>query len=87
MATITATTLFKSWERRSTGSAGIKKRKEAPVQHSRVFERLREILGYDLREQQLLAEGYREFAKESLTLSESTLAASVEALPPEEPQE
>jgi len=87
MATITATTLFKSWKRRSTGSAGIKKRKEAPVQHSRVFERLREILGYDLREQQLLAEGYREFAKESLTLSESTLAAGVEALPPEEPQE
>ncbi len=85
MATITATTLFKSWKRRSTGSAGITK--EAPTGHSRVFDRIREILGYDLREQQLLAEGYRKFAEESLTLSESTLAASVEALPPEEPQE
>ncbi len=49
MATITATTLFKSWKRRSTGSAGITK--EAPTGHSRVFDRIREILGYDLREQ------------------------------------
>jgi hypothetical protein len=87
MATMRATTLFKGWEWRSASSAGIARRKEAPVRRSRVFERLREILGYDVGEQQLLAEGYREFAEESLMLSESTLAAGIETLPPEEPQE
>jgi hypothetical protein len=87
MATMRATTLFKGWEWRSAGSAEIARRSEAPVPRSRVFQRLREILGYDVREQSLLAEGYREFAEESLALSESTLAAGVEALPPEEPQE
>ncbi len=86
MATIKATTWIKGWERRSAGSAGITQHAEAPVKRSRVFDRLREILGYDIGEQRLLAEGYREFAAESLTLAESTLAASVEALPPDEPE-
>lgn len=87
MATMRATTLFKGWEWRSASSAGIARRKESPVRRSRVFERLREILGYDVRDQQLLAEGYRELADESLMLAESTLAVGIEALPPEEPEE
>jgi hypothetical protein len=78
---------MKGWKLTSAGSADIKRDREAPVSHSRVYDRLREILGYDIREQLLMIEGYHEFAEESLALAESTLEVGVEALPPEEPEE
>jgi hypothetical protein len=84
---MTATTFMKDWERTSAGSADITKEQETPVPQSRVYDRLREILGYDVQEQLLMMEGYREFAEESLTLAESTLEVGVEALPAEEPEE
>jgi hypothetical protein len=86
---VTKSTWIKGWDRHRLSSATVIPKAESPVQRSRVFDRLREILGYDLREQQLLAEGSRELAEESLALSEGTLAAGFEALqredlPPEE---
>jgi hypothetical protein len=84
---MTATTLMKGWRLTSAGSADITRDQEAPVSRSRVYDRLREILGYDIREQLLMMEGYHEFAEESLALAESTLEVGVEALPPEEPEE
>jgi hypothetical protein len=48
-----------------------------------VIVRVNEILGYDIFKAQLMAEGYREFADEALSFAESTLAAGVELLPPE----
>ena len=82
-----ATTFMEGWEQTSAGSAEITRHEESPVTHSRVYDRLREILGYDIREQLLMVEGYHEFAEESLALAESTLEVAVEALPAEEPEE
>jgi hypothetical protein len=48
-----------------------------------VFEILEEILGYDIVEMQLMAEGYRVTADESLALAESNIAATIETLPPD----
>jgi hypothetical protein len=84
---MTATTLRKDWDQRSAGSAQIRSHEESPVSHSRVYDRLREILGYDIREQLLMMEGYHEFAEESLALAESTFEVAVEALPAEESEE
>ena len=50
---------------------------------SDVIERVNEILGYDIFEAALMAEGYRVMADEMLEIAESTLAAGYEALPPE----
>jgi hypothetical protein len=47
-----------------------------------VFELISEILGYDIREVQLMAEGYREAAGECLWLAENNIVASAETLPP-----
>lgn len=49
-----------------------------------VIERVTEILGYDLFEDALMAEGYAEFSDEMLAFSESTLHAQNESLPPQE---
>ena len=48
-----------------------------------VAKRVNEILGYDIFEEVLMAEGYRAMADEMLLISESTAAATFEALPPE----
>lgn len=48
-----------------------------------VIEIVNRILGYDILESQLMAEGYLEFADESLTTAEGTMAAFYETLPPE----
>jgi hypothetical protein len=48
-----------------------------------VFEILEEILGYDIFEMQLMAEGYREAAEESLAIAESNLDATIQTLPDE----
>lgn len=46
-----------------------------------ILARVTEILGYDVLASE--AEGYVEFAAESIALAESNLAAGVETLPPE----
>lgn len=48
-----------------------------------LFDRITEILGYDLFEAALMAEGYAELGAEMLSISEGTIAAQAEALPPE----
>lgn len=48
-----------------------------------VVETLNRILGYDLQETTLMAEGYREMANEGRAIAEGNLAASAETLPEE----
>lgn len=48
-----------------------------------LFDVLVEILGYDIREADLMAEGYREAATDALDLAEGSLGASFDTLPPE----
>lgn len=48
-----------------------------------LFERINEILGYDLFEMVLMMEGYAELSAEMLSISEGTISAQAEALPPE----
>ena len=52
----------------------------AREQTSHVLERVREILGYDPIEEQLIAEGYREYGAEAIYLAESTLGVTLESL-------
>jgi hypothetical protein len=84
----TETTWIEGWERRSIGSERVppppKVDEAIPPPPSEIYNVLCRILGYDIRSQWLLAEGYREMAEESLQLSEDSLAAGFEALPPEE---
>jgi len=54
---------------------------ESPI--SDVIERVNEILGYDIFAAATLAEGYVEFADESIALAESNLSAAAEVLPEE----
>jgi hypothetical protein len=49
-----------------------------------VIEVVNRLLGYDIEQQRLMAQGYRESAEESLVIAESNLAASVETLPDDE---
>ena len=60
----------------------VQNRTEFP-QRSYVYERVNEIFGYDVFEEQLMAEGAREMAEESLEISENNLAAGFETWPPE----
>ena len=48
-----------------------------------VVETLNRILGYDLQEATLMAEGYREMGNEGRAIAESNIAASAETLPEE----
>jgi hypothetical protein len=48
-----------------------------------VVEVVNEILGYDIFERWLIAEGAQEFAEESLHFAESTLDAGLETWPDE----
>jgi hypothetical protein len=84
----TQTTWIEDWERRPIGSERVPPPptvdEAIPPPPSEIYDVLCRILGYDIREQWLLAEGYREMAEESLRLSEDSLAAGFEALPPEE---
>jgi hypothetical protein len=48
-----------------------------------VVEVVNEILGYDIFERWLIAEGAQEFAEESLHFAESTLEAALETWPDE----
>jgi hypothetical protein len=48
-----------------------------------VYEVVEEILGYDIRERWLTAEGAREFSEESAHFAESTLDAALETWPHE----
>ena len=61
-----------------TGTAEASKDEAAPVVD--LVARLREILGYDIFEETLMAEGYREMGAEMLSISENTSAAMFEAL-------
>ena len=46
-----------------------------------VIERVNEILGYDILQDDLMAEGYAELGTEMLSISESTLGAQTEPQP------
>ena len=48
-----------------------------------VYERINEIFGYNVFTQELMAEGAREMAQESLDISEGNLAAGFETWPAE----
>lgn len=56
-------------------------REAAALPAQAVIERVNAILGYDIFESSLMAEGYVELGSEMLSISESTLAAQAEALP------
>ncbi len=72
---------FEQIQKGTTGAAeGIAEPSEPTVD---VTQRVNEILGYDIFEQHLLVEGYREMGDEMLEISESTAAAMYDALPPE----
>ena len=49
-----------------------------------VLEVVNRLLGYDIDEVRLMAQGYRESAQEALAIAESNLAASAETLPTED---
>jgi hypothetical protein len=57
--------------------------KSAQVRTKDVFEIIKEILGYDIVERQLVAEGAYELREESLQFAESTLDAALETWPDE----
>ena len=74
-------TLAPGFELIQTSTAEASKDEAAPVVD--LVARLREILGYDIFEETLMAEGYREMGAEMLSISENTSAAMFEALPDE----
>ena len=56
-------------------------REAAALPAAAVIERVNAILGYDIFESSLMAEGYVELGSEMLAISESTLPAQAEVLP------
>lgn len=56
-------------------------REAAQLPASEVIDRVNSILGYDMLEAALMAEGYAELGGEMLLIAESTITAQAETLP------
>ena len=56
-------------------------REAAHMPASEVIDRVNSILGYDMFEAALMAEGYAELGGEMVLIAESTITAQTEALP------
>jgi len=79
---MTVSTESTIWTAEPTSSGSTQDEREALEQPiSAVRERVTEILGYDIFARESLADGYREYADESLALAEGSTAAALEVLP------
>ena len=68
-------------ERLSGASSEPEGREAAQMTASDVIDRVNSILGYDIFEADLMAEGYAELGGEMLQIAESTITAQAETLP------
>jgi hypothetical protein len=66
--------------RPSAATSEAEGREAAQMSASEVIERVNSILGYDMFEAELMAQGYAELGGEMLRIAESTITAQAETL-------